>query len=389
MQLTSQDADRLAREGVAALQAGRAADARRRFDEVTGAGFQNAEIWMLTATACRMLADPEGEEAALDRLLALDPRALRALVMKGDCRRKAGDEKGAASLYRKALVMASEGKVPPQIVPDLQRAEAALEELKAGFTAQLDAALDALGLPEASRSHRFQHSLDLRAGRRQIYSQEPTDYYFPELPQVQFFARENFDWAPAVEAATDAIRAELDGMLTAELEGFRPYIRSDPNLPRDHPLLDRQDWSALFLCENGERFEEVIARCPRTWEVMQRLPLPAVRGAGPTIMFSLLRPRTRIPAHTGTHNTRLVCHLPLIVPPGCGFRVGNETRQWEVGKLIIFDDSIEHEAWNNGAEDRVVLIFDIWRPELTEQERREVTALFSAAEVQLERPSAG
>ena len=65
-------------------------------------------------------------------------------------------------------------------------------------------------------------------------------------------------------------------------------------------------------------------------------------------------------------NTRLICHLPLIVPPGCGFRVGNETREWEEGKLLIFDDTIEHEAWNESDQDRVVLIFDIWRPELSE-----------------------
>ena len=389
MQLTSQDADRLAREGIAALQAGRAAEARSRFDQVTGAGFQNVEIWMLTATACRQLNDADAEEAALDRLLAIEPRMIRAVILKGDCRRKAGDEAAAAALYRKALLMASEGNVPQQLVPDLKRAEATLAELKDRFTTQLDASLGALGFPEGGRSRRFQQSLDLRAGRKQLYLQEPTGYYFPELPQVQFFEREDFDWAPAVEAATDAIRAELQGMLTAELEGFRPYIRSDPKLPRDHPLLDKQDWSALFLVENGERFEDAIARCPRTWETLQDVPLPAIGGAGPTIMFSLLRPRTRIPAHTGTHNTRLVCHLPLIVPPGCGFRVGNETREWEVGKLIIFDDSIEHEAWNDSGGDRVVLIFDIWRPELSEQERGEVTALFAASAAQVECPSAG
>ncbi len=77
-------------------------------------------------------------------------------------------------------------------------------------------------------------------------------------------------------------------------------------------------------------------------------------------------------------NTRLVCHLPLIVPPGCTFRVGNETREWREGKLVIFDDTIEHEAWNDSKEDRVVLIFDIWRPELSTRERDELTALLSA-----------
>jgi len=91
----------------------------------------------------------------------------------------------------------------------------------------------------------------------------------------------------------------------------------------------------------------------------------------------MLKAGAHIGAHTGMYNTRLLCHLPLIVPPGCRFRVGNEVREWEVGKLMIFDDTIEHEAWNDSAEDRVVLIFDIWRPELTEEEKRELTLLFS------------
>ena len=389
MELTNQKAELLVREGMAALQAGHAVEARSKFGQLTGAGFENAELWMLTANACRAAGDAEGEEAALDRLLALQPRAVAAVIRKADCRLQAGDEPAAASLYRKALVMGSEGTVPQQLVPELERAEAAMEQLKARYTAQIDTSLSAQGFPERSRSRRFQHSLDLRAGRKQVFLQEPTDYYFPGLPQVQFFEREEFAWAPAVEAATDAIRRELDGMLTAGLDGFLPYIRSAPNLPRDHPLLDKPDWSALFFCENGERFEEVIARCPRTWAAMQQVPLPVIDRAGPTIMFSLLRPGTRIPPHSGTHNTRLVCHLPLIVPPGCGFRVGNEVREWEAGKLIIFDDSIEHEAWNDSAEDRVVLIFDIWRPELSEQERREIVALFSASQSRLERSSAG
>jgi aspartyl/asparaginyl beta-hydroxylase (cupin superfamily) len=72
--------------------------------------------------------------------------------------------------------------------------------------------------------------------------------------------------------------------------------------------------------------------------------------------------------------------LPLIVPPGCGFRVGGETRAWEEGRLLVFDDTVEHEAWNHGDRDRILLIFDIWRPELDADERRAVTALFEAVD---------
>jgi aspartyl/asparaginyl beta-hydroxylase (cupin superfamily) len=233
-------------------------------------------------------------------------------------------------------------------------------------------------LPPENRSPRFQRSLDILSGHKQIYVQEPTGYYFPELPQIQFYDTAAFDWVPAVEAATRAIRDELKSLLAEGMEGFRPYIQSDPNRPRldDNHLLDSSDWSARFLCENGSVSEEAVARCPATWEAVQMAPQPRIANS-PTAMFSLLRPGARIAPHTGTHNTRLVCHLPLVVPPGCGFRVGNEVREWEEGKLLIFDDTIEHEAWNYSDQNRVVLIFDIWRPELSEQERREIAAFFS------------
>jgi aspartyl/asparaginyl beta-hydroxylase (cupin superfamily) len=102
----------------------------------------------------------------------------------------------------------------------------------------------------------------------------------------------------------------------------------------------------------------------------------------PSILFSVLRPGAHIPAHNGFVNTRLICHLPLVVPPGCAFRVGNETREWVEGKAWLFDDTIEHEAWNRSGETRVVLLFEVWRPELGEEERRLVAAMFEAIDAQ-------
>jgi aspartyl/asparaginyl beta-hydroxylase (cupin superfamily) len=95
-------------------------------------------------------------------------------------------------------------------------------------------------------------------------------------------------------------------------------------------------------------------------------------------MFSLLRPGARIPPHTGEVNTRLICHLPLIVPAGCSLRVGNDTRALVEGKAWVFDDTMEHEAWNPSDQSRVILLFEIWRPELDEEERRLVSAMFEA-----------
>jgi aspartyl/asparaginyl beta-hydroxylase (cupin superfamily) len=89
-------------------------------------------------------------------------------------------------------------------------------------------------------------------------------------------------------------------------------------------------------------------------------------------MFSILEPHTRIPPHTGSSNVRATVHLPLVVPGGCGFRVGAETRIVEAGKAWAFDDTIEHEAWNDSAEPRAILILDTWNPFLTEAERAAV-----------------
>jgi hypothetical protein len=376
--LSNQEAERLIRAGVDSLRQGRPGEARSLLQRVTDTGRASAQVWLLLAAACRAAGDAEGDEAAVDRVLALEPRMLIGHIMKGDCRHRAGDPGAALGYYESAQRLADGQSLPPDVIAELKRVQAASAQIKADLAARREAALDAQGVTAGTRSPRFQEALDILTGRKRIYVQEPTGFYFPGLPPIQFFDTGAFDWVPAVEARTSAIRAELESLLeTMGTKDFRPYIRSDPNKPRldDNKLLDSVDWSALFLCENGNLSEEAVARCPITWEAVQAAPMPRITNS-PTVMFSLLRPGARIAPHTGMFNTRLVCHLPLIVPPGCAFRVGNEVRQWEEGKLLIFDDTIEHEAWNEGNEDRVVLIFDIWRPELSEQEKREVAALF-------------
>jgi aspartyl/asparaginyl beta-hydroxylase (cupin superfamily) len=244
-----------------------------------------------------------------------------------------------------------------------------------------EARLAARGLPPEAWSPRLRHALDLAAGRRKLYLQQPTAFNYPGLPQVQYYDPADFDWVPAVEAAAATMREELLALIGQGTDEFSAYIHGHnegTELGANKALLANRDWSVLFLCENGWIVPKVIERCPATWQaVIEAAPLPRVAGWGPTVVFSMLRAGARIAPHTGMFNTRLICHLPLIVPPGCGFRVGNEVRQWEEGKLLIFDDTIEHEAWNDSSEDRIVLIFDIWRPELTDREKQELTLLFS------------
>ena len=107
-------------------------------------------------------------------------------------------------------------------------------------------------------------------------------------------------------------------------------------------------------------------------------PMPVIAARSPMALYSLLRPGTHIRPHNGMLNTRLICHLPLITNADCAIRVGNETRTWQQGRLLIFDDSIEHEAWNRGQATRIILLFEIWRPEISRDERKALTAIFEA-----------
>jgi aspartyl/asparaginyl beta-hydroxylase (cupin superfamily) len=141
------------------------------------------------------------------------------------------------------------------------------------------------------------------------------------------------------------------------------------------PLNHNLDWTAIHLLFRGERVAANARHCPQTMALLAELQQPQIPGASPNAMFSLLAPNTVIPSHVGVNNARLVCHLPLIVPEGCWFRVGAETRYWKRGEIFVFDDTIEHEAMNPSDELRVVLIFDVWHPDLSAVERDAVAAL--------------
>jgi aspartyl/asparaginyl beta-hydroxylase (cupin superfamily) len=113
---------------------------------------------------------------------------------------------------------------------------------------------------------------------------------------------------------------------------------------------------------------------------MNALPLVFSGKRCPNVLFSRLKAGATIPPHNGMINSRLIGHLPLIIPDDCGFRVGNQTRQWALGEAFLFDDTIEHEAWNHSSEDRFVLIFEVWKPELNEAEQELITRMLTAVD---------
>ena len=263
----------------------------------------------------------------------------------------------------------------------LQRAQKACEELDAEYRDFLFKHLSDEGFDLGSSSLRFRQSLDILFGEADVFYQQPRRYYFPALPQIQFYEREDFDWVEPIEAATAEIRNELANVLQ-DSSRFSPYLESDGThlSPTGTDLVDNEDWGAYYLWHYGDKNEEAEALCPTAFKTLEHAPQPDIPGQAPIALFSRLAPNTRIPPHYGMVNTRLICHLPLIVPENCGaLRVGNEARPWVEGELLIFDDSMLHEAWNDSDEERVVLLFDIWRPELSAEERALVANVLTAA----------
>ena len=374
------DARALAQSGIEALRRGDPRKARESFERIVAAGQADAATCLGLAYACRSLKEHSAAHAAVDKALALEPRNLRALILKADHLAAEGDERAASSFYMAAVKSAPPpNQLPLDLRNELGRAQSMCERYAAQFESFLRDRLMTQGLAERPSTGRFMRSLDILLGKKKVYYQQPLYYLFPELPQIQFYERNGFPWLDKVEAATASIRAELIEVLKDQSR-FKPYVTGDPRRPHhdQEGMLNNPDWSAFYLWKNGEIVQENAARCPATLNALADVPLARVKNRSPSVLFSQLRPGARIPPHTGFVNTRLICHLPLIVPRDCGFRVGNDTRVPVEGKAWVFDDTMEHEAWNRSDQTRVILLFEIWRPELTEEERRLVSAMFEA-----------
>jgi aspartyl/asparaginyl beta-hydroxylase (cupin superfamily) len=340
---------------------------------------RNLNLKLNLALVRRTLADFQGALAALDQALAIDPYFFLALLSKGSVLEQMGQARRAAEIYRNALEIAPPpGQTPPSLVEPIRHARELVNDQAEALAIHLREKLGGLYAQHKEEPMaRFDECLDVFAGTKRIYNSNPIQLQVPRLPAIPFFDREYFPWLPQLEAATDTIRDELHVLLEAGMPGFAPYIQYAPGTPVNQfeALNHSRLWSTLWLWKDGEAQQEPIARCPKTAAILAELPLADQPGFAPTALFSALAPNTRIPPHTGSTNARLLVHLPLILPGPAGFRVGNDTREWRIGEAWAFDDTIEHEAWNDSDETRVILIFDIWNPLLSEAERELVTAL--------------
>ena len=372
----------LAAQAMAAIQRGDAAGALALLLQAEASAPGDAELKMQRALAHRMAGALPQALAALDEALAIEPYNFLALLSKGAVLERLSGERAAARVYRNALELApTEDKLAPQLKAPVARAREVADRVDAELEAFLR---DRLGPLERAGGElavsRMDEAIGVYSGRRKVYNQQPLLLHYPRLPALPFYPREMFPWLAELEAATDVIREELQGLLSGRLEEFAPYIAFPPGAPVNQwaELNHSRRWSSMFLWKDGERQDAVCASCPRTAELLESLPMARQEGFAPVAMFSALEPHTHIPAHTGSTTVRLLTHLPLILPGPARFRVGNEMRNWRMGQAWVFDDTIEHEAWNDADEMRVILIFDVWNPYLEPGERELVQSLMIA-----------
>ncbi|WP_194953397.1 aspartyl/asparaginyl beta-hydroxylase domain-containing protein [Sphingopyxis solisilvae] len=336
--------------------------------------------WLDQARDAHRRGDIVAETTALDGAIRADRSNIAALLAMAELKRRIMDDRAAGSFYRLALATAAQARsVHAALHPGLQRAEAFVAATERAFADHLLAQLGAAGIDRGTAPPRVAQALRMLAGEQALYLQQPGMFYFPGLAQRPFFDRSEFEWAPVLEAATDTIRNELLALIEGAADRFAPYVTASADRPPpNNPLLDKPDWGAAWLWKDGAVADGMDRLCPATLAALELTPQPVIPNRAPIAFFSRLMPGTHIQPHHGLLNTRLICHLPLIIPTGCGLRVGAEMREWREGELLIFDDSIEHEAWNRGTDDRTILLFEIWRPDIDTDEREQLTRIFAA-----------
>ena len=332
---------------------------------------------------------PQLSETEADSRLGGNKADFVAMMAKADHGFHAGDHRAAAAFYRVAVRLVEQnGATSAGMARDAARAQAMTVWFDQLFKDHLLTSLDKAGFTKTNRHPRFQKSLEIMLSERerppvfQRFPQMPMVYFYPDLPHVEFADVSQYGWADALESGFPAMRDEALMLLDGHAD-FRPYIRTNTARPQGdvHGLLENADWSTYHLWENGGPIDEHATNCPQTYHAtLENVPLCYIGPRAPSVMLSLLRPGAHIPPHTGMVNCRYICHLPLVVPENCGFRVGETTIQWTEGKMFAFDDTVQHEAWNRSDKNRLVLIFDIWRPELEPVEREMITALFAAVD---------
>ncbi|MGO1071813.1 aspartyl/asparaginyl beta-hydroxylase domain-containing protein [Lysobacter sp. CA199] len=368
--------------GIHALQRGDSAGALELLQAAHQAAPNDPMILLSIGMIQRERGQHDGEWEAINAALALDAYFLPGLLAKAAWFERQGHARAAAQAYVNALTVAPpQPHWPEMLKAQLLHAQTKVAQHREEFAEYL---AHRVGGPraalEAGALGRWDEAASIIVGRTKPYHADCNQLCVPRLPAIPFFDREQFAWVPELESRTYDILREMREVLRNEQAEFTPYIEYQPGDPVNQwrELNHSRRWSTYKLWSYSQPVHEHLAHCPQTRAALEAVEMATITDVCPNAMFSALAPHTHIPPHHGETNARLVVHLPLIVPEKCTYRVGFERREWKVGEVLIFDDSIEHEARNDSDELRVVLIFDVWNPLLSLAEREMVNAMMGA-----------
>jgi aspartyl/asparaginyl beta-hydroxylase (cupin superfamily) len=334
---------------------------------------RDASVLLRLATVRRSAGDFPGAVKCAVAAVELEPRNFLMCLLLGSLRETMGAFHAAERAYRAACTHAPlDLSFQPMIAKQLERARRFVDAASLWRNRLLDwRGAQALTVEEDRRMRGFRSNVVENLDAAPLV---PPAYVIPGIKPKRYFDPAAFRGISELERATGEIRdeflalAEEKGELSRRLTGLHGAEEERSRVGK---------WSMIPLIRNGKLVDEFASRCPRTMELAEALDMPRLSLISPSLYFSVLEPNSRIAPHTGITNARVIAHLPLVVPNDCGFRVGGEVREWEVGKALVFDDMTIHEAWNDSDRIRVILIADLWRPELRLAERRAVTELMS------------
>jgi aspartyl/asparaginyl beta-hydroxylase (cupin superfamily)/Flp pilus assembly protein TadD len=316
----------------AALQGvGSNEDALKHHEAALALSPEFADAHMLRARALQGLGRHSEAVAAFEHLLSNEPSIAPAQFWLGSALEELGRYEEAFVRYRNASAL------------DARFAEALKKAL----------AVDSQRRPELTQ--KGTNRLNLFVNSFIGNHANPRMGAYPGLRSEAFHDSTRLPGPLALERDFEAIRAELLALQASEFQ------------EEAEGLKERGTWDVFLFYERGRKNVENCSRCPTIARVIESQN--TVRTQAGLLYASKLNPGTHIKAHRGPTNLRLRCHLGIQIPTGdCGLKVDGETRHWQEGKCLVFDDSLEHEAWNYGSMPRIVLIIDFWHPDLTATE---------------------
>lgn len=379
----------------AAMMAARFATARRDFGRASGLlqtafdghpGETELAIQLSLALAAR--GDLRAALVPLEQTVARAPEAHQAWLILSLLQDRLGDGPGALKAAHQAVTRAQragewvdEATTPREllgpVVQAIERVRRGRRELFYGSFAQLRALHGGEALKRMDRALAgYLKEVDTTPPDSR---QRPLFFHFPDLPSPPFHDSALQPWSSRLVDAFPEIRAEALAVLHEDGQTLPDFIQTRTAESRAQYLAGasaRPTWQAYFFYRHGQRYDDNHARCPVTSSVLESLDLCRIADQAPEICFSVLNAQTHIKPHYGVTNTRLVMHLPLVVPDGCALHlIDAGIHEWVEGELVMFDDTFQHEAWNRSDSTRVILLMDCWNPHLSPVERQACTQL--------------